>query len=121
MRSRSGLPSASHASVTRVTDRSVCSRLATQFAANAPSRDAVTVADVTVYAVGSAFYVVTDFGGGPTEPQVTVNADSTLTINGGTRWVDAMTVNRRTGAVRLWQWDYLPDYDAPYEAGAGPR
>jgi hypothetical protein len=116
MRTLSGLPHQSTASVSAVTDPSQCAVLAARFAAMTPSRSMLTVPDVVVIAVDSTFYVVSDFSGGPSEPQAKVNADSTLTVDGRDRWMDAMTVNRTTGVAVLWRWVYLPSLDTPYES-----
>ncbi len=102
------------ATVTLIDDAGVCSALAIQFARTISGRDTVNVNDVIAVAVDSAYYVITDLGGGPSQFGLR-NPDGSLKINHGrSDFVDAITIDRSQSVTTMWQWEQLPGRAVPY-------
>lgn len=108
----SHLPGASSA---LVSEPGVCATLAMQFARAIPGRDTVNTNDIIAVTVDSAYYVVTDLGGGGQSAMNGRDANGNLIITTGkSDFVDAITIDRTLVTTKAWRWEQLPGRPVPY-------
>lgn len=118
-RTRSALPMSDSSRVTLVADASTCALLAAAFARLAPER-AINPVPVYAVAVGSAYYVVTDWKPRAPPPVEKLGGD-TIRINSGPSWTDAVTFTSGFAPVRTWKWTYAPTTATPYGSQSGGK
>lgn len=113
-RNAASLPYLPSANVGLVSESGACGTLALQFARTIPGRDTVKVNDVIVVSVDSAYYLVTDLGGGPSNV-FRRNPDGSTTVQlGRSDFVDAITIDRALVTTTAWKWEHLAGRPVPY-------
>lgn len=109
------MPHSPGASSALVSDPAVCAALATQFARTIPGRDTVSANDIIAVTVDSAYYVVTDLGGGGPSAMNGRDAKGHRIITlGKSDFVDAITIDRAMGTTKVWRWEQLSGRPTPY-------
>lgn len=103
------------ATIALISEPGLCAALATHFARTIAGRDTMSVNDVIAVTVDSAYYVVTDLGGGGPSAMNGRDANGNLMLTTGkSDFVDAITIDRTLGTTKVWRWEQLPGRPTPY-------